>query len=70
MNENEIPYEQTFRHLQDEVKAGADFIITQMVFEAKEFLDFVEYCRECGITVPIIPGILPIQVRFSSISHI
>ena len=42
--------------------AGADFIITQLFFEAKKFLKFYQDCRKIGITVPIIPGILPIQV--------
>ena len=71
--QKEIPYEQTFEHLLAEIKSGADFIITQIVFEANEFLDFVTKCRECGITVPIIPGILPIQVTlhsFTLFSHL
>ena len=42
--------------------AGADFIITQLFFTAKTFLKFVRDCRAAGITVPIMPGIMPIQV--------
>ena len=41
---------------------GAQFIITQLFFEAKTFLKFYHDCRKIGITVPIIPGVLPIQV--------
>ncbi|XP_075214161.1 methylenetetrahydrofolate reductase (NADPH) [Lycorma delicatula] len=49
------------KHLKEKVEAGADFIITQIVFDAMEFIKFVKNCRSCGIQVPIIPGILPIQ---------
>lgn len=40
-----------------QVEAGADFIITQIIFESQVFMDFVRDCREIGIRVPIIPGI-------------
>lgn len=57
-------------HLKEKVDAGADFIITQLFFEAKTFLKFVKDCREIGIEVPIIPGIMPIQVCFTLVlSH-
>ena len=55
-------YEEDLIHLKEKVDAGADFIITQLFFEAKTFLKFVADCREIGIDVPIIPGIMPIQV--------
>ena len=42
--------------------AGADFIITQLFFEAETFLKFHADCRRIGITVPIIAGVMPIQV--------
>lgn len=47
--------------LKAKVDAGADFIITQLFFEAATFDAFVRDCRNAGITVPIIPGIFPIQ---------
>ena len=59
----ECSYEQTMEHLIREVEAGADFIITQMVFDASDFFKFVTKCRENDISVPIIPGIFPIQVK-------
>lgn len=62
LSNDTVPYEQTFDHLCEDVRAGADFIITQMVFEASDFLTFVDKCNSNGITVPIIPGVLPIQV--------
>ena len=42
--------------------AGADFIITQLFFESETFLKFHADCRRIGITVPIIAGVMPIQV--------
>ncbi len=49
---NELDY------LKSKVDAGAKCITTQMFFDAKIFLSFVQQCRSFGITVPIIPGIL------------
>lgn len=42
------------------VGGGAEFVITQLFYDARDFLEFEEYLRtEHGIKVPIIPGILP-----------
>ena len=54
--------EDSILYLLKQVNAGADFIITHMVFQAVDFLNFVKICRKVGITTPIIPGIMPIQV--------
>ncbi|HPU98495.1 MAG TPA: methylenetetrahydrofolate reductase [NAD(P)H] [Candidatus Hydrogenedentes bacterium] len=47
-------------YLKEKVDAGADAIITQMFFENIDFLRFRDRCVAAGITVPIIPGILPV----------
>ncbi|XP_038074265.1 methylenetetrahydrofolate reductase-like [Patiria miniata] len=54
-------YQEDLKHLKMKVDAGAEFIITQLFFNAKDFLTFYKDCRAIGITVPIIPGVMPIQ---------
>jgi methylenetetrahydrofolate reductase (NADPH) len=43
------------------VDCGADFIITQLYFDNRVYFDYVERLRVRGVTVPIIPGVLPIR---------
>jgi len=58
-------YEEDLQHLKEKIDAGADFIITQLFFEVDVFIKFVRDCRDIGITCPIIPGMMPIQVLHS-----
>lgn len=55
-------YHQDLQHLKEKVEAGANFVITQLFFRAEMFINFVKDCRAIGISCPILPGILPIQV--------
>jgi len=52
--------EQDIRHLKEKVGAGADFITTQLFLHNHVYFEFVEKCRAAGITVPIMPGLLPV----------
>ena len=48
------------RHLREKVEAGCSFLTTQMFFDNNLFFNFLYKIREAGITVPILPGIMPI----------
>ena len=40
--------------------AGADFAITQLFFHVEDYLSFLELARSRGVSIPLIPGIMPI----------
>ena len=48
------------RYLGEKVDAGCDFLTTQMFFDNNLLYSFLYKIREAGITVPVIPGIMPI----------
>ncbi len=52
--------EDDLRHLGEKVQAGVDFLITQLFFDNAYYFEFLARARAAGITVPIIPGIMPI----------
>ncbi len=48
------------KYLKEKVDAGCSFLTTQMFFDNNLFYNFLYKIREAGITVPVIPGIMPI----------
>ena len=49
------------QHLKQKIDAGADFIFTQMFYDLDAFVNWTRRVRAAGITVPIVPGVMPIQ---------
>jgi methylenetetrahydrofolate reductase (NADH) len=47
-------------HLKAKVDAGADYLVTQLFFDNRDFFDFRERCALVGIHIPIIAGIMPV----------
>ncbi|KAJ2786628.1 methylenetetrahydrofolate reductase 1 [Coemansia interrupta] len=53
--------DQDFKYFVEKVAAGADFVVSQLVYDADLFIKWERRCRDSGIQVPIVPGVLPIQ---------
>jgi len=50
-----------WRHLQEKVDAGADFVLTQLFFDNADYFEFRDYLAgRLGVRVPLVPGIIPI----------
>lgn len=49
------------QHTIAKLAAGADFAITQLFFDIREYIELTENIRKAGLAIPVIPGILPIQ---------
>jgi methylenetetrahydrofolate reductase (NADPH) len=49
-----------FENFKRKVEAGADAALTQLFYNADAYFHFMERCAKAGITIPIVPGIMPI----------
>lgn len=49
-----------FKNFKRKVDAGANAVITQYFYNAEAYFHFVDNCEKNGITIPIVPGIMPI----------
>jgi len=49
-----------WRHLKHKIDQGADFVITQLFFNNRDYFEFRDFLAAAGVTVPLIPGIIPI----------
>ena len=55
-----INQKEDIKHLKEKVQAGLSFLTTQMFFDNNLLYNFLYKIREAGITVPVVPGIMPI----------
>lgn len=64
-------YAEDVAYFKQKVNAGADSAITQYFYNTDAYFRFLDYCAEQGISIPIVPGIMPITnytrlARFSA----
>ncbi|MGH2544994.1 MAG: methylenetetrahydrofolate reductase [NAD(P)H], partial [Ardenticatenaceae bacterium] len=53
-------FETDLANLKRKADSGADVIITQLFYNNQDFYRFVDQCRNIGISLPIVPGLMPI----------
>jgi len=55
--------------LKEKIEAGASYVLTQMIFEARPYVELVERLRGLGVDVPVVPGLKPV-LRSSTLASI
>lgn len=58
---SDADFEIEMDYIKEKVDAGADFIITQMFFDTAVYISYVKACRDRGINVPVVPGMMCIN---------
>jgi len=61
--------EEDARRLKEKLEAGASYVITQMVFEARHYVEYVARLRGMGIDAPVVPGLKP-ALRASTLNSL
>ena len=49
-----------WHRLKNKIDHGADFLITQLFFDNRDYLELRDYLTKLGVTVPLVPGIISI----------
>jgi methylenetetrahydrofolate reductase (NADPH) len=58
---NKVGKHDDWEHLKEKVDAGADFVLTQLFFDNADFFEFRDYVTgKLGVSVPLVPGVVPI----------
>ncbi|MBA61503.1 MAG: methylenetetrahydrofolate reductase [NAD(P)H] [Planctomycetaceae bacterium] len=60
VHQEAISAESDLENLKRKVDAGADIVITQLFYDNKDYFDFCDRCIAAGISIPIVPGVLPV----------
>jgi methylenetetrahydrofolate reductase (NADPH) len=61
MHPESSDWEDEIRHAREKVEAGCEFLVTQLFFDNADFFRYLERARAAGISVPIVPGIMPVD---------
>lgn len=56
-----LSFASDWRYTVAKIREGADFVVTQLFFDVREYFNFVDRLNDMGVSVPVVPGILPIQ---------
>jgi methylenetetrahydrofolate reductase (NADPH) len=49
-----------WEHLKHKIEQGADFVVTQLFFNNRDYFEFRDFLTARGVTVPLVPGIMPV----------